>query len=93
MRENLEPRVMNDLVVLARMSDTLLDQQCDTHPDDRREAYLVRLDRVGLLNRTAEAKLPALATAMDGYWGGTLEFWPRLTNNGRCTQKWLGALL
>lgn len=92
-RDRLEPGVMAFLVVLARMSDGLLDRQCDTHPDDRREAYLVRLNRLGLLNRAGEAKLPAVAVALDQYWGETLALWPRLTVNGRCAQKWLGSLL
>ena len=54
---------------------------------------MVRLDRLSLLNRAAEAKLPALAMAMDQYWGNTLALWPRLMSNGRCAQKWLGTLL
>jgi hypothetical protein len=92
-REGLEPRVTNDLVALARMSAALLGRQRDSHPDNRRDSYLSRLERLDLLNRAAEAKLPALAMALDQFWGNTLDLWPRLRSNGRCAQKWLGTLL
>lgn len=86
-------RVRGDLVALARVSDALLDRECDQHPDDRREGYLRRLAVLGLLNRAGEANLARVASALDGYWGETLDIWPGLTNGGRCAQGWLGALL
>lgn len=72
---------------------SLLDTRCDAHPDDRRIRYLAALKRLGLLNRVGEAKLGAVAKAMDGYWGRTLDLWPGLAGNGRCAQGWLGTLL
>ena len=86
-------RVLSDLVQLARQSDLLLNGWDEVHPDDRRTGYLDGLHRLGLVNRLGEANLPGLAVAMDGYWGSTLDLWPRLRNNGRCEQGWLHALL
>jgi hypothetical protein len=88
-----DPRVLGDLVHLARQSDLLLNGWDEVHPDDRREGYLQGLDQLRLVNRLGEAKLPALARAMDAYWGTTLDLWPRLREGGRCEQGWLGALL
>ncbi|OQW42390.1 MAG: hypothetical protein A4S12_00615 [Proteobacteria bacterium SG_bin5] len=88
-----DPRVLADLVHLARQSDVLLNGWDEVHPDDRREGYLEDLHRLGLLNRRGEANLPALAKAMDGYWGTTLDLWPSLRRDGRCMQRWLGGLM
>lgn len=82
-----------DLLALARAGDDLLDLSCDTHPDDRRELYLQRLGRLGMLNRLGEAKLPAVAGVMDARWSAVLGHWPGLARDGRCVQGWLGALL
>lgn len=82
-----------DLLVLARAGDALLDLRCDTHPDDRREGYLQRLDRLGMLNRRGEAKLPAIASVVDARWSAILGQWQGLARDGRCVQGWLGALL
>lgn len=82
-----------DLVWLARAGDLLLDRRCDEHPDDRREGYLRRLSEVRLLNRAGEAKLSAIASAMDVRWGSLLGLWSGLAEQGRCRQSWLGALL
>ncbi len=87
------PMIMSDLVVLARQSDGLLNDWDEFHPDDRREGYLEDLKRLDMLNRLGEANLPAIAGAMDGYWGCTLDLWPRLRRDGRCEQAWLSALL
>lgn len=84
---------VSDLLVLARSSDTLLDERVDVHPDDRREIYLQRLGRLGMLNRRGEAKLPAVAEAVNVRWGGVLGLWPGLARDGVCLQGWLGALL
>ena len=83
----------SNLLSLARAGDALLDERCDIHPDDRREMYLQRLARVGMLNRLGEAKLPAIATLMEFRWGGVLVLWPGLARDGRCVQGWLGTLL
>ena len=90
---NVEPRVVSDLLRLARASDALLDRVCDQHPDDRRMDYLAALRRLDMLDRAGEAKLPSIARAMDGYWGRTLDLWPGLAKEGRCRQGWLGRLL
>ena len=82
-----------DLLALARSSDALLDDRVDVHPDDRREIYLQRLGRLGMLNRRGEAKLPAVAEAVKVRWGAVLGLWPGLARNGACLQGWLGALL
>jgi len=82
-----------DLLALARAGDDLLDMSCDTHPDDRRELYLQRLGRLGMLNRLGEAKLPAVAGVMDARWSAVLGLWPGVARDGRCVQGWLGALL
>lgn len=87
------PASFADLLWLARAGDHLLDRQCDQHPDDRREGYLRRLLNVRMLNKAGEAKLSAIATAMDRRWGGLLNLWPELSEKGRCSQSWLGALL
>ena len=82
-----------DLLTLARGGDALLDMRCDTHPDDRRERYLQRLDQVSMLNRIGEANLAAITALIDSRWWRILEYWPGLTRNGRSAQGWLGALL
>ena len=84
---------ISDLLWIARAGDHLLDRRCDQHPDDRREGYLRRLLNVRMLNKAGEAKLSAIAAAMDSRWGSLLSLWPELSNNGRCSQSWLGALL
>lgn len=48
---------------------------------------------LSLLNRKGEADLGKVAKAIDGYWGDSLDFWPGLRKDGRCEQRWLGALL
>lgn len=88
-----EPRVMGDLLAIARAGDALLDVDGGEHPDDRRMRYLGALDRLRLLNRGGKADLHGLARAMDGYWGTTLDVWPGLREGGRCGQRWLGRLL
>lgn len=90
---DINPREQSDLLALARASEILLDRECDQHPDDRRMEYLRRLDRLGLLNRAGMADLGKVARALDGWWGTTLRFWPGLQQDGRCRQRWLGALL
>ena len=88
-----EPRVMRDLLVIARASDGLLDADGGEHPEDRRMRYLVGLDRLRFLNRAGEANLHGVARAMDGYWGTTLDVWPGLRSARQCEQRWLGELL
>ena len=84
---------LDDLLALARVGDVLLDERCETHPDDRREAYLQRLGRLGMLNRVGEAKLPSVSDLVDARWYRVLGRWPGLARNGRCVQGWLGTLL
>lgn len=91
--EVVDPRIMTDLLSLARQSDSVLNDCGELHPDDRREFYLEGLAALGLLNRRGEAKLPAIARAMDECWGGTLDLWPRLRRDGCCEQGWLSSLL
>ncbi|WP_156347043.1 TniQ family protein [Sphingomonas sp. Leaf33] len=91
--EGREPWVMATLLDLARQSESVLNDCGETHPDDRREAYLQGLDGLGLLNRIGEANLPGIAKAMDGRWGESLDLWPRLRRDGRCEQGWLATLL
>lgn len=81
-----DPRVMADLLVLARQSEEVLNDRGEVDPDERREAYLQDLDQIDMLNRLGEAKLPAIARAMDAYWGSTLDLWPQLRRDGRCEQ-------
>ncbi|MEE4209569.1 MAG: TniQ family protein [Parvularcula sp.] len=87
------PVVLSHLQWLSRESEIALNDLTEIHPDDRREGYLEALNDLGLLNRQGEAKLPAIAEAMDAHWGDMLDIWPRLRNAGRCDQGWLGALL
>lgn len=91
--ETDDPRVLTDLVNLAQQSDLLLNGWDEVHPDDRRAGYMEGLRRLGLVNRLGGAKLPGLAKAMDGYWGTTLDLWPRLRGSRGCEQGWLGTLL
>ena len=86
-------REMDDLARLARASSDLLDVRGELHPDDRREGYLCRLKKLGMLNRVGEANLHAVARAIDARYGSTLLLWPELVSNGRCGQRWLGRLL
>lgn len=90
---SLNSRERGDLLALARASDMLLDREYEQHPDDRRMEYLRRLERLGLLNRAGMADLGKVARALDGWWGSTLRLWPGLLRDGRCRQRWLGALL
>jgi len=46
-----------------------------------------------MINKAGEAKLSTIAAAMDRRWGSLLSLWPDLSDNGRCSQSWLGALL
>lgn len=91
--EHVDPRLLVDLLWLARQGDLVLNDRADVHPDDRRESYLEGLEDRRLLNRAGEAKLPALAKAMDGYWGTTLDLWPSLRRDGQCAQGWLHRLV
>lgn len=84
---------LTDLTAVARAGDRLLDNHGEVHPDDRREGYLQRLDRLRMLNRVGEARLPAVAGIVEARWGETLGRWPGLARDGRCRQGWLGALL
>ncbi len=88
-----DPRVLHDLLTLARQGDLVLNDRSDLHPDERREDYLQALDALGMLNRLGEAKLPAVADAMRRYWGTTLRHWPTLWRDERCEQGWLQRLL
>lgn len=88
-----DPRVLNDLMWLARNGDLVLNDGDEIHPDERRECYLEGLQSLSMLNRSGAAKLPALAKAMDGYWGTTLDHWPTLRRGGGCEQGWLHRLL
>lgn len=88
-----DPRVCRDLLVLARMSDALLDREPQGDPEGRRMDYLDDLRRLRLLNREGAADLHGVARAMDGYWGTTLDVWPGLRRAGRCRERWLGGLL
>lgn len=91
--DSRDPRVILDLVVIARASDGLLDAEGEEHPENRRMRYLAALDRLQLLDSAGAAHLHGLARAMDGYWGTTLDVWPGLRSAGRCDQRWLGGLL
>ena len=83
----------SDLLLLARAGDILLDERCDTDPDDRREIYLQRLNDLGMLNRVGEAKLSAVAHLVGARWSRSLGYWPGLVRDGQCAQGWLWTLL
>lgn len=91
--EEDDPRVLNDLLWLARQGDMLLNERDDLHPDKRRETYLEGLAALGQLNRLGEAKLPGVADAMRRYWGSTLDHWPALRRESKVEQGWLHRLL
>ncbi len=91
--EEDDPRVLHDLLTLARQGDLVLNDRSDLHPDERREGYLQALDALGMQNRLDEANVPAVADAMKRYWGTTLRHWPTLWRDGRCEQGWLYRLL
>ena len=78
---------------LARSSDAILDQRPGGHPDDRRETYLQQLNELGMLDRTGEANLAAIAAAMLSRWGMVLVLWPGLMDRNGCAQGWIGTLL
>lgn len=84
---------MADLVLLARASDALLDERPDGDPVARRRIYIERMGPLGMLNRHGDAKLPAVAEAVEMRWGPTLGLWPGLTRAGRCSQAWLAAIM
>lgn len=57
-----DPRVLHDLLTLARQGDLVLNDRFDLHPDERREGYLQALDALGMLNRLERRTSPPLPT-------------------------------